>query len=147
MKELDCLYLDEEGYKKYVEKTNQLKSDYDTISALISKIVLEGRKEDADTNYESLMVTRKNLKQTIESREKDSSQKVIISNAIFFTIFQCIIYTILFLIISKFIDNSYKIFLATNILSYIWFSLFQQIFPHHQIKELIINLSRILITN
>lgn len=79
MKELDCLYLDEEGYKKYVEKTNQLKSDYDTISALISKIVLEGRKEDADTNYESLMVTRKNLKQTIESREKEIQKIKIVS--------------------------------------------------------------------
>lgn len=76
---LDYIFLDQEGYNKYIEKTKQLKSDYDTISTLISKIVLEGRKEDADTDYESLMMTRKNLKQTIEAREKEEQRIKIVS--------------------------------------------------------------------
>ena len=77
--EVNKIFLDEQGYKEYIEKTKQLKEDFDTISTLISKIVVEGRKEDANTDYERLMVTRKHLKETIQSRENDISKIVIVS--------------------------------------------------------------------
>ena len=77
--EVNKIFLDEQGYKEYIEKTKQLKEDFDTISALISKIVVEGRKEDANTDYERLMVTRKHLKEAIQSRENDISRIVIVS--------------------------------------------------------------------
>ena len=73
------IFLDEQGYKEYIEKTKQLKEDFDTISDLISKIVVEGRKEDANTDYERLMVTRKHLKETIQSRENEMSKIIIVS--------------------------------------------------------------------
>ena len=77
--EVNNIFLDEEGHKEYIEKTKQLKEDFDTISALISKIVLEGRKEDANTDYERLMITRKHLKETIQSRENEMSKIIIVS--------------------------------------------------------------------
>ena len=55
------------------------KEDFDTISALISKIVVEGRKEDANSDYERLVVTRKHLKETIQSRENEMSKIIIVS--------------------------------------------------------------------
>lgn len=77
--EVNNIFLDEEGHKEYIEKTKQLQEDFDTISALISKIVLEGRKEDADSDYERLMITRKHLKETIQSRENEMSKIIIVS--------------------------------------------------------------------
>ena len=78
-REIDNIYLDEEGYKKYIEKTKQLKEEFDKITSLISKIVLDGRKEDANSEYESLMLTRKNLRETIDNREKEEQKIIIVS--------------------------------------------------------------------
>ena len=78
-RELDNIYLDEEGYKEYIKKTKQLKEEFDKITSLISKIVLDGRKEDATSEYESLMFTRKSLKETIETREREEQKIIIVS--------------------------------------------------------------------
>ncbi len=78
-RELDSIFLDEEGYKKYIEETKKLKEDYDSVSARISKIILDGRKEDATSEYESLMITRRSLKSTIETREREEHHIVIVS--------------------------------------------------------------------
>lgn len=78
-KEIDSIFLDEEGYKKYIEETKKLKEDYDSVSARISKIILDGRKEDATSEYESLMITRRSLKSTIETREREEHHIVIVS--------------------------------------------------------------------
>ena len=77
--EVNNIFLDEEGYKKYIEKTKQLKEEFDKITSLISKIVLDGRKEDANSEYESLMLTRKNLRETIDNREKEEQKIIIVS--------------------------------------------------------------------
>lgn len=63
----------------------------------------------------------------IEVREDENKKKEIISTGIFSVIIQCIIYIIIFLIISPLVHNEYKIFLATNVVAYIFSSLLQQI--------------------
>lgn len=63
----------------------------------------------------------------IEVRNNENEKRKIISTGIFSVIIQCIIYLILFIIISPFINNKYKIFLATNVVVYIFASLFLQI--------------------
>jgi len=67
------------------------------------------------------------FRELIEYRGKKEKEKEVISNGIFSVIIQCAIYLLLFLIISPFIKNDYKIFLATNVIVYIFLSLFQQI--------------------
>ncbi len=63
----------------------------------------------------------------IEVRNNEDSKKKIISSGVITVIFQCIIYLIIFSLISPFINNNYKFFLATNVVTYIFLSLFQQI--------------------
>lgn len=63
----------------------------------------------------------------IEVRENEDKKKEIISTGIFSVIIQCIIYIIIFGIISPLVHNEYKIFLATNVVAYIFSSLMQQI--------------------
>lgn len=63
----------------------------------------------------------------IEKRDSYQEKCQIISTTIITVFFQSIIYLILFFILSSFIDNKYKIFLATNVIAYIFASLFQQI--------------------
>ena len=63
----------------------------------------------------------------IEVRNNEEEKKKIISTGIFSVIIQCVIYLVLFTIISPWITNKYKIFLATNVIAYIFASLFQQI--------------------
>lgn len=63
----------------------------------------------------------------IDVRENEQEKKRIISTGIFSVAIQCIIYLIIFFLISPFINNKYKYFLATNVIAYIFASLTQQI--------------------
>ncbi len=63
----------------------------------------------------------------LDVREDEREKEKIISTGFFSVIIQCIIYLIFFSIISPLIHNKYKIFLATNVIAYIFASLFQQI--------------------
>lgn len=67
------------------------------------------------------------FRKLIDIRDNEKDKKSVISTGVFSVLIQCIIYLILFFIISSFIDNNYKIFLATNVVAYIFASLFQQI--------------------
>ena len=63
----------------------------------------------------------------IENRENEDKKKTIISTSVFAVIIQCVIYFIIFLVISPFINNIYKYFLVTNVIAYTFASLMQQI--------------------
>lgn len=67
------------------------------------------------------------FRRLIEIRNNEEEKKIVISTGIFSVVIQCLVYLILFFIISSFINNSYKIFLATNVVAYIFASLLQQI--------------------
>lgn len=67
------------------------------------------------------------FRELIEVRDNEESKKKIISSGVITVIFQCIIYLIIFALIYPFINNNYKFFLATNVVAYIFLSLFQQI--------------------
>lgn len=67
------------------------------------------------------------FRELIEVRTKENKKKGIISTGVITVIFQCFLFLILFAIISPFVNNDYKIFLATNVITYIFLSLFQQI--------------------
>ena len=67
------------------------------------------------------------FRELIEVRDNEESKEKIISSGVITVIFQCIIYLIIFALISPFINNDYKFFLATNVVAYIFLSLFQQI--------------------
>lgn len=53
----------------------------------------------------------------IDNREKEKEKKYIISTSMFFIIFQTVIYLAIFFIISSYIHNEYKYFLATNLIA------------------------------
>lgn len=63
----------------------------------------------------------------IDNRENNEQKKIIISTSLGIIILQCISYIILFLLISKFIHNDYKFFLATNVIASIFSSIMLQI--------------------
>lgn len=63
----------------------------------------------------------------IEVRNDEDRKKEVISTGIFSVIIQCLIYISIFAIISPLVHNEYKIFLATNVVAYIFSSLMQQI--------------------
>ena len=67
------------------------------------------------------------FRELIEVRRNEEEKKKIISSGVIIVIVQCILYLIIFAAISPFINNEYKIFLATNVIVYIFLSLFQQI--------------------
>lgn len=67
------------------------------------------------------------FRELIEVRNNNEEKTKIISTAVITVISQCILYLILFAIISPFINNNYKLFLATNVITNIFLSLFQQI--------------------
>ncbi|HBA37532.1 MAG TPA: hypothetical protein DCY94_02290, partial [Firmicutes bacterium] len=67
------------------------------------------------------------FRELIEVRSDDKKKTNIISNSFFSVVIQCSIYMIFFFIIYPFVDNRYKIFLATNVLANIFSSLFLQI--------------------
>lgn len=63
----------------------------------------------------------------IEVRNDELEKKKIISTSFFTVIFHISLYLIIFLIISPFVNNEYKYFLATNVVAYIFSSLFLQL--------------------
>lgn len=63
----------------------------------------------------------------LEARENKEETSKIISTGFYSVIIQCIIYFLIFLAISPFIKNTYKIFLVTNVIAHIFASLTQQI--------------------
>lgn len=67
------------------------------------------------------------FRELIEVRENEKEKIRIISSGVITVIVQCIIYLFIFAAVSPFINNDYKIFLATNVVVYIFLSLFQQI--------------------
>ena len=67
------------------------------------------------------------FRELIEVRGKKDKESRIISSAVITVIFQCIVYLIIFALISPFINNHYKFFLATNVVANIFLSLLLQI--------------------
>lgn len=67
------------------------------------------------------------FRELIESRTNEQKKNEIISNGFFSVVAQCILYLSIFFIISPFVNNEYKYFLATNVIAYIFSSLFMQI--------------------
>lgn len=67
------------------------------------------------------------FRELIEVRGKKDKESRIISSAVITVIFQCIVYLIIFALISPFINNRYKFFLATNVIANIFLSLLLQI--------------------
>ncbi len=67
------------------------------------------------------------FRELIEVRGKKDKESRIISSAVITVIFQCIVYLVIFALISPFINNHYKFFLATNVVANIFLSLFLQI--------------------
>lgn len=67
------------------------------------------------------------FRELIEVRGKKNKESRIISSAVITVIFQCILYLVIFALISPFINNHYKFFLATNVVANIFLSLLLQI--------------------
>ena len=67
------------------------------------------------------------FRELIEVRGKKDKESKIISSAVITVMFQCIVYLIIFALISPFINNHYKFFLATNVVANIFLSLLLQI--------------------
>lgn len=63
----------------------------------------------------------------IDAREDEKKITKIISTTIYTIIIQCIVYVILFIAISKYINNQYKYFLVTNVIACIASSIMLQI--------------------
>ncbi len=74
----------------------------------------------------TLQVEQALFRELIEVRKNEEKQKLLISSSILTVIFQCLLYLVLFMLISPFVKNSYKYFLASNVIVYIFLSLFQQ---------------------
>ena len=66
------------------------------------------------------------FRELIECREDEKKKKIIISSTFYLTIIQCLIFGIIFYIGGNFFNSQYKIFLATNVIAYIFLSLLQQ---------------------
>lgn len=67
------------------------------------------------------------FRELVESRKDKTKTKNIISSSIISVTFQCLISILIFLIISPFIHNDYKIYLIINVIASIYNSLFLQI--------------------
>ena len=63
----------------------------------------------------------------IDAREDEKSKEKIISTTIFVLIIQTIIYIMIFLLISRWIHNEYKMFLATNLIATVFANIMLQI--------------------
>lgn len=75
----------------------------------------------------TLQLEQSIFRELIEVRNDDIKTKRIISSGVITVMFQCLIFLLLFFIISPFVNNNYKYFLATNVITYIFSSLFLQI--------------------
>lgn len=67
------------------------------------------------------------FRELIEVRGKRDKESKIISSSIVTVVFQCLVYLIIFALVSPFINNNYKFFLATNVVANIFLSLLLQI--------------------
>ena len=67
------------------------------------------------------------FRELIDERNNETKKRTIISSGSLTVFFQLAIYLVLFLLISPFINNQYKIFLATNVITHVILSMFQQI--------------------
>ena len=67
------------------------------------------------------------FRELIEIRGKEKEQREIISSAFFSVCLQCLVYFLVFAVVSPFIQNKYKIFLAVNVGASIFSSLFLQV--------------------
>lgn len=67
------------------------------------------------------------FRRLIDNREKDEEIKKIVSTTVCTILVQIIIYVVLFLLISPFINNDYKYFLLTNVMACIFSSIMLQI--------------------
>lgn len=63
------------------------------------------------------------FRELLEVRQNNKMKMAIISSAYGIVTIQCIIYVILFLIISPIINNEYKMFLATNVVAFVYSNL------------------------
>ena len=75
----------------------------------------------------TLQVEQGLFRELIELRKDEDNKKILVSSGVITVILQCILYLIVFSIISPFVKNDYKIFLAINVVAYIFASLFLQI--------------------
>ena len=66
------------------------------------------------------------FRELIDERNNETKKRTIISSGSLTVFFQLAIYLVLFLLISPFINNQYKIFLATNVITHVILSMFQQ---------------------
>lgn len=67
------------------------------------------------------------FRELIDVRDNKKNKSIIISNAFFSVCLQCLIYLLIFFIISPWINNEYKFYLAINVIASIFSSLFLQI--------------------
>lgn len=63
----------------------------------------------------------------IDTRENEKQTKKIISTTLLTIVIQCLVYLAIFIIVSGFIENEYKFFLATNVIACIFSSIMLQI--------------------
>lgn len=75
----------------------------------------------------TLQIEQALFRYLIDAREDENAMKTIISTTFFSLIIQSIIYILLFIIVSKWINNEYKYFLATNLIASIFSSIMLQI--------------------
>lgn len=75
----------------------------------------------------TLQIEQALFRSLIEYRNNDEKKKISITTGIFAVVIQIVIYLIIFIVFSPIIKNTYKFFLVTNVIAYIWASLFQQI--------------------
>lgn len=67
------------------------------------------------------------FRELIDVRDSKKNESIIISNAFFSVCLQCLIYLLIFVIISPWIKNEYKFYLAINVIASIFSSLLLQI--------------------
>ena len=75
----------------------------------------------------SLQISQGLFRYLIDSRDNEKEKKDLISSSIFLIIINCFIYLLLFLLISPFVNNKYKYFLAINLIFSIFCDLFLQV--------------------
>jgi len=75
----------------------------------------------------SLQISQGLFRHLIDSRDNEKEKKELISSSILLIIINCFIYLLLFLLISPFVNNKYKYFLAINLIFSVLCDLFLQI--------------------
>lgn len=75
----------------------------------------------------TLQIEQSLFRYLIDIRDNENEKKNVISTAIISVVIQCIIYLVIFTLISGFVHNEYKFFLATNVVACIISSIMLQI--------------------